>query len=604
MKKILTVILAAVILLSSSSVCFAAETETVDVYAMYVGQSIKTTVNIPDGETGVTATLPDGTEITVTNIPEDAKNLVIIPITSDTAEAYEWVTECLEEVGVPVIAYDIHFLDANGDRVNANGAKVSIAVSGSDLAVYSVTTAGIATPLSSTVSNGKVSFITDGSHYYAVAGKKNSITVPVSGDENTVHAEVTVDGDTVTLKELDQEEIEKIVGRDVETGVVKIDLTGLDEDVTKIVLPVNTVEIIVEAAEAAQNDTEALQVNFPTGSVKLDDKTMRAIVEQAECNKVLLVLESVGETRLNDTQTAAVADMYVVAGFEAYMVCVSANKRISDFQGGVATLSVPFTVPAGYSESGYTVWHVADDGTLEKLESWFSGGMLYWNVGHFSDFIVTYEGTVETHTITVKDADGGKVEVSTTTPATGETVTITVKPDDGKVLDALSVTDENGNSVSVTDNGDGTYSYIQPDGDVTIQATFKDAAAAGEAYDITVKKTSGGTVTVSHETAVAGQTVTITPTPNSGKVVNKVTVTDADGNAVTVTNNGDGTYSYIQPDSDVTIKVTFKSQSSGSNVQTGDNSHILLWVTLAICSFVCILILLIGRKKNKDEETR
>ena len=595
MRKLTSILLAMLLLLSCTMTAFASENDPVE-----IGVYAKTEYSI-DGEytaavaNGSASVDADGVTVSVTNAPTGAVTLVVVPMEDD---ALTWVDGCVD--GDAVAAYDIHFLDANGNRVNANGAKVSIAVSGSGLTVYSVTTAGTAKPLSSTTSNGKVSFTTDGSHYYVVAKERTSITVPVSGDENTVHAEVTVDGDTVTLEELDQEEIESIVGSDVETGVVEIDLTGLDEDVTKIVLPVNTVEIIVEAAEAAQNDTEALQVNFPTGSVKLDDKTMRAIVEQAECNKVILVLESVGETRLNATQTAAVADMNVVAGFEAYMVCVSANKRISDFQGGVATLSVPFTVPAGYSESGYTVWHVADDGTLEKLESWFSGGMLYWNVGHFSDFIVTYEGTVETHTITVKDADGGKVEVSTTTPATGETVTITVKPDDGKVLDALSVTDENGNSVSVTDNGDGTYSYIQPDGDVTIQATFKDAAAAGEAYDITVKKTSGGTVTVSHETAVAGQTVTITPTPNSGKVVNKITVTDADGNAVTVTNNGNGTYSYTQPDSDVTIKVTFKTSGTSDTPATGDTTNLALWFGIMAASVLALVILFVYSRKRRS----
>jgi len=201
-----------------------------------------------------------------------------------------------------------------------------------------------------------------------------------------------VDEDTVKLEELDFEEIDHVVGDHVDTGVVEIDLTGLDEDVTKVVLPVTTVEHIVEATEEANNDTEALQIDFPSGSVKLDDKTMRAIVEQAECNEVMLVLENVGETRLNDAQDAAIADWNVYGGYEAYLLCVASNKRISDFEGGVATLSVPFTIPAGYSESGYVVWHVADNGTLEKLTSWFSGGRLHWDVGHFSDFIVTYEG--------------------------------------------------------------------------------------------------------------------------------------------------------------------------------------------------------------------
>lgn len=45
-----------------------------------------------------------------------------------------------------------------------------------------------------------------------------------------------------------------------------------------------------------------------------------------------------------------------------------------------------------------------------------------------------------------------------------------------------------------------------------------------------------------------GDTVTITPTPDAGYVVSEVVVVDGEGNQITVTDNGDGTYSYIQPE--------------------------------------------------------
>ena len=392
MKRLLSFALTFLILCSLSIPTFAAEiTDGSDVVAKY---------NITyEGE--YRAEVIDGSAtaggISVTGAPENAVTLVVVPM---EGEALTWVDSCVS--GDAVAAYDIHFLDAEGNRINANAVSVSIIVSGSELQVSSVTTSGADSKLTSEASGSQISFTTDGGHYYVICGKSggeqpgpggDTVTVPVRGDENTVHADVTiVEEDTVKLEEMDVEKIDHVVGDHVETGVVEIDLTGLDEDVTKVILPVTTVEHIVEAAEEAHNDTEALQIDFPSGSVKLDDQTMRAVVEQAECNEVMLVLENVGETRLNDAQDAALADKNVVAGFEAYMVCVAANKRISDFEGGVATLSVPFTIPAGYSESGYVVWHVADNGTLEKLTSWFSGGRLHWDVAHFSDFIVTYEG--------------------------------------------------------------------------------------------------------------------------------------------------------------------------------------------------------------------
>ena len=53
----------------------------------------------------------------------------------------------------------------------------------------------------------------------------------------------------------------------------------------------------------------------------------------------------------------------------------------------------------------------------------------------------------------------------------GERVTITVSPDDAYKLDDLSVT-AHGKEVTLTANGDGTFSFTMPSGDVRITATF------------------------------------------------------------------------------------------------------------------------------------
>ena len=77
---------------------------------------------------------------------------------------------------------------------------------------------------------------------------------------------------------------------------------------------------------------------------------------------------------------------------EVYLFCVKDNKRISDFEGGVATLSVLFKVPNGLDANKFSVWYVADDGKTEKLTTWYENGHLVWAVDHFSDFIIVCEG--------------------------------------------------------------------------------------------------------------------------------------------------------------------------------------------------------------------
>lgn len=395
MRRLLAMLLAVVLVCSMSIPAFAAQDEkennvTVKYVSTVEGAYVAEVIN------GAASISADGVTVSVTGAPSNAKTLVVIPMTGD---ALSWIDSCVD--GNAKAAYDIHFEDAEGNRISANGANVSVAVSGSELTVNSVNTFGADKNLSSTTSGSNVSFTTDGNDYYVIYEKDggdqpgpggDTVTVPVRGDENEIHADATMDGDTVDLHELDFDEIDRIIGDKDKDGLIEIDLTELDEDVCKIILPVTSIEHILSEAEETQNEHEALQVDFLHGSVKLDDKTMRAIVEQAECNEVILVLENVGETHLNGKQENAVKDWKIYGAYEAYLLCVKANKRISDFEGGVATLSVPFEIPSGLIAEKFSVWYVADDGKTEKLETWYEDGKLCWDVGHFSDFIIVYEG--------------------------------------------------------------------------------------------------------------------------------------------------------------------------------------------------------------------
>ena len=76
-------------------------------------------------------------------------------------------------------------------------------------------------------------------------------------------------------------------------------------------------------------------------------------------------------------------------------------------------------------------------------------------------------------------SDGGEIKVSPRTPEEDEEVTITVDPDAGYELDELTVTDRNGREIDVTANRDGTYTFIQPRGRVTIEANFVRTGESG-----------------------------------------------------------------------------------------------------------------------------
>lgn len=74
------------------------------------------------------------------------------------------------------------------------------------------------------------------------------------------------------------------------------------------------------------------------------------------------------------------------------------------------------------------------------------------------------------HEIFTTVGDNGAIDVDRYATE-GDKVTITVSPDEAYMLDEMTVT-SGGKDVEVKDNGDGTYSFTMPSGDVKIEVTF------------------------------------------------------------------------------------------------------------------------------------
>lgn len=82
-------------------------------------------------------------------------------------------------------------------------------------------------------------------------------------------------------------------------------------------------------------------------------------------------------------------------------------------------------------------------------------------------------GSTPTYSPSIVQPEHGTVTVSPKNPQKGDKVTITTTPEDGYTVDTVKVTDANGKIVEVTPNDDGTYTFVQPSGKVTITVTFR-----------------------------------------------------------------------------------------------------------------------------------
>ncbi len=133
---------------------------------------------------------------------------------------------------------------------------------------------------------------------------------------------------------------------------------------------------------------------------------------------------------------------------------------------------VPLRTP---TRSGYTFqgWYNERGSKVESPYTVASGATL---TAHWS--LITAPAPT-THDVTVAAAENGKVSVDKTSASAGEKVTVTATPAEGHEVASVSVT-RGEKQVDVTDNGDGTFTFVMPAGDVTVTVAFEASAPAVE----------------------------------------------------------------------------------------------------------------------------
>ncbi len=158
-------------------------------------------------------------------------------------------------------------------------------------------------------------------------------------------------------------------------------------------------------------------------------------------------------------------------------------------------LTVVFPLPDEVvGKQNITIYRV-HNGTAEALPKADPGGSGEWaeisganailHIRQFSTYAVGYTkstppvvpdysgGGSSTYPPNINHDEHGSTTVSPKNPGSGDRVTITPKPDEGYLVDKVVVTDKNGKEVAIKDNGDGSYTFTQPVGKVTITVTFK-----------------------------------------------------------------------------------------------------------------------------------
>ena len=243
----------------------------------------------------------------------------------------------------------------------------------------------------------------------------------------------------------------------------------------------------------------------------------------------------------------------------------------------IVPVVIDMPVPAGINPDFLVVLHKLWDGTIEQIRPY-----IYWNesshcrharfvIDSFSDFaLVEYNFRFEADSVT-KVLGDAPFALTAIGQATGSSVVYSSSDRNIAEVDEDTgeVTIHKAGTVTITASASATNVY--PKAECSYTLTVTEAPAPSESpvspvmYKVNVIDSNGGSVTVSSKTAKKGGKVTITPKPEDGYTVEQILVTDKNGNPVKITDNDDGTYSFIQPASNVNVKVTFMDDNTMLN---------------------------------------
>ena len=298
-----------------------------------------------------------------------------------------------------------------------------------------------------------------------------------------------------------------VVTKDVRTVTKKVEIKAQNA-VCNAILPKGATNSIVEVLPGSpdivvgQLDTmfnspgdavytqEDARTVEEGGKVEITFKAAEKQPEAAEISDDLEKIEKIGGSNL-----ALVMDYTL----EKTVTEVSGTTKTTPITEANVLLEVRLPLPAELQgKQSYTVYRVhkekaealttSPNALGEYFEVSSDKTVLILHVKCFSTYAIGYTehsgnsgggggGGTPTYPPVVEQPEHGTVTISPDAPRKGDTVTITPQPEDGYQVEQVIVTDQNGKEVEVTPKGDGSYTFTQPEGKVTITVTFKKKSA-------------------------------------------------------------------------------------------------------------------------------
>ena len=236
---------------------------------------------------------------------------------------------------------------------------------------------------------------------------------------------------------------------------------------------------------------------------------------------------------------------------------ISKNGNVTENQTNPTTNSISKNISLGVGESLELSYKIALDQNAENNIEYTIHNLMTYKPDENEQAVNLDTMPLKTkkvvtaptqYDVNLSNIDHGSVRPDKTKVSAGETVNLTVTPDDGYEIDELYYRD----GLSVEKHPIINNSFVMPESDVMIYATFKQKTDAG--FNVNVDPNiKNGKIIANPPTAKEGEKVTLTITPNDGYELQNISITDGFGNPVELSHDN----SFTMPKSNVNVTATF-----------------------------------------------
>lgn len=219
--------------------------------------------------------------------------------------------------------------------------------------------------------------------------------------DNVLKINVTTKNGNAVISNIPAANIEKIA--DTAEKPIVIDVSGSGSDgkkVSRVTILKATVENLLVALNTPVNVKDRFVIITDTAVMKFDTKAFTSIAGQAKGENMQIVLEEKSQDKLNNNQKSELKNFDNMPGMEVAQVfealITSGGSKITDFEGGRISIGkIDFNIPEGTDAGDYSVYYLPDKGTAELCNTWVEDGMVFFGTGHFSDYAIVYDESLD-----------------------------------------------------------------------------------------------------------------------------------------------------------------------------------------------------------------